>query len=40
MSFATNSQMDALLGGADDQARQFARYAAREAVQDGVFEQD
>jgi hypothetical protein len=35
----TNPQMDALLGGADDQTRQFARYAAREAVQDGVFEQ-
>jgi hypothetical protein len=28
------------LGVADDQTRQFARYAAREAVQDGVFEQD
>jgi hypothetical protein len=36
----TNPQMDALLGVADDQTRQFARYAAREAVQDGVFEQD
>jgi hypothetical protein len=36
----TNPQIDALLGGADDQTRQFARYAAREAVQDGVFEQD
>jgi len=36
----TNPQMDALLGGADDQSRQFARYAAWEAVQDGVFEQD
>jgi hypothetical protein len=36
----TNPEMDALLAGADDQTRQFARYAAREAVQDGVFEQD
>ena len=35
----TNSQMDALLGAADDQTRQFARYAAREAVQDGAFDQ-
>ncbi len=35
----TNLQMDALFGGADDQTRQFARYAAREAAQDGVFEQ-
>jgi hypothetical protein len=35
----TNPQMDALLGGADDQTRQFARYAAREAVQNGVFEE-
>jgi hypothetical protein len=36
----THAQMDALLGGADDQTRQFARYAAREAAQDGGFEQD
>jgi len=36
----TNPQVDALLAGADDQTRQFARYAAREAAQDGVFEQD
>ncbi len=35
----TNSQMEAMLGGADDQTRQFARYAAREAVQDGAFGQ-
>ena len=35
----TNPQLDALLCGADDQARQFARYAVREAAQDGVFEQ-
>jgi hypothetical protein len=35
----TSAQMDALLAGADDQTRRFARYAAREAAQDGVFEQ-
>ena len=34
----TSLQVDALLGAADDQTRQFARYAAREAAQDGVFE--
>jgi len=36
----SSPQIDALLDGEDDQTRQFARYAAREAVQDGVFEQD
>lgn len=35
----TDPQIDALLGAADAQARQFARYAVREAAQDGVFEE-
>ena len=35
----TDPQIDALLAAADDQTRQFARYAAREDVQDGAFEE-